>query len=793
MKQSGGRYIAKKPNDNIECRKCVHHVLSHSYSANMKIHDDIVNNMSNDINLIDPNSTIIITIALHFLAPIGSYETSHVRARAHDIIMSLNDDFNNYTTNSNTMNNYKYKSIINQVFDANMAKQSTYLGTNYIDLLPDQPSNIFFELGEIYFYPVKKKLDLSKFDDIKQVEIEYQVIKQFIHENKANALDPERIMNLWIIDMIGTSILGFSNFPWESIDNYHGIFISRKAFFPEEYSETNYSKFKTITHEIGHFFGLLHVFNIDSELGTQSTTNMNDDIYHNLISSQLPPNQENAKLSATYDPSNQNLNQQLHKDPKYNPLFMNFMDYTYDKYVSNFTRNQIQKMRYMINNYRPNINYVSNQVKLPSPKYNPNTNSMTSETNMDRINRMAPNIPSTQKTKSARLAGQGFQIEPKKIPVTNQLPVTKNSVQINNNDMPNLSYNEPSYMSNMSNIGSVDDASKMARLYMQNSTYIAPPINNPSVNTINTSFQTNNQPNENIDSIKMNQRSNKKHNRSKKDKKSSKKSRDKHQSVPKNNNQQYYNYYGQNIPHPQLQYQQNIPVPQVQYQQTSIHPQYNQMYPPQSNQIYPPQNNNMSNIPMQSNSYQNNMSIIPMQPNPPQNNMSTIPMQPKLSQNNMMRSQIMQPNPSQNNMSTIPMQQNQSQNNMRSQNMQPNLNPIQNQQQKSYISQHQYPSQYLHAMNYEPSGQISKSSVSANNSQSPINTNNVSNNVNDASKSRIVASNSPIRRIDRTIGRAGQNISNSSNLEKAKVGGSKIVPSSGPVRKFNRANPIIRN
>lgn len=53
--------------------------------------------------------------------------------------------------------------------------------------------------------------------------------------------------------MIGTSIMGLSSFPWENIDDYTGIIVNRKAFFPEDYGETSYNLYKTFTHEMGHF------------------------------------------------------------------------------------------------------------------------------------------------------------------------------------------------------------------------------------------------------------------------------------------------------------------------------------------------------------------------------------------------------------------------------------------------------------------------------------------------------------------------------------------------------------
>jgi hypothetical protein len=222
----------------------------------------------------------------------------------------------------------------------------------------------------VYYYPVTDQLNLNRYNDVTDIEIEFQVIKQHIFRNRAEAISPEKIINIWIVDMIGTSILGFSSFPWETIDGYHGIVVHQRCFFPEDYNEQQFSGYKTFTHEIGHFFGLLHVFSNNSGLGAYAAINLNldeDELNGDYIAD--TPTQ----LTPTYNPTDKERNRLLHYDNDFNPLFMNFMDYTHDKYVSMFTKNQIQKMRYMIFTYYPGLN---DDNELPLPKYDPITNSI---------------------------------------------------------------------------------------------------------------------------------------------------------------------------------------------------------------------------------------------------------------------------------------------------------------------------------------------------------------------------------------------------------------------------------
>jgi hypothetical protein len=396
---------SNKPTDpQSQFKKCAHHVQSPSYAANMRQHDEIMASAGDRVLAADINNPFNITVVFHFLAPNGTYDKERVMSRANEIIMSLNDDFNNYSANPNTMNNFRYKSIVNQIFMSNMPKQNTYLGQSYLNFVPKMPSNITFDLGQIYYYPVRNRLSLSQYDDVKDLEIEQQVIKQYIHQNRADAISPENFLNVWVIDMTDTNNLGYASFPWEMLDNYHGIVINRRAFFPEDYGETNFGNYKTFTHQVGHYLGLLHVYNQDSANGAPPSTNINADTEFVPMASTDP-----NTPTPSYDPTDRTSNANLQSDPQYNPLFMNFMDYTYDRYVTMFTDNQLRKMRYMLNTYRPRLNSLTNNAQLPVPKYNPDTDTFvgTIGTRSNVSTRNPPLIPARETVPNPRLSAQG--------------------------------------------------------------------------------------------------------------------------------------------------------------------------------------------------------------------------------------------------------------------------------------------------------------------------------------------------------------------------------------------------
>lgn len=282
-----------------------------------------------DLTDIVETSPFIIQVAFHFLAPVGSYNTQKVELRAYDIILSLNDDWNNYSNSPNLMNNFRYKSVISQVFPNNASKQTAYL-RDLIQYVPTKPSNITFEIGQVYYYDIKNRLSLSQYDD---PDIEYQAIKSYINRNKASAILPEYFLNIWIVDMADTDTLGFASHPFSDKRDFDGVIIHRRAFFPEDYDELDYCRYKTVSHQVGHYLGLSHA----------------EDFEPNPI--------KDTKLQSDTG--------------EHNRFFMNPMTQTIDRYVTNFTPRQLADMRYVLQAYRHQLNGLRHDMVLPKPTYRP--------------------------------------------------------------------------------------------------------------------------------------------------------------------------------------------------------------------------------------------------------------------------------------------------------------------------------------------------------------------------------------------------------------------------------------
>ncbi|KAH8592158.1 extracellular metalloprotease [Bisporella sp. PMI_857] len=97
-------------------------------------------------------------------------------------------------------------------------------------------------------------------------------------------------------------------------------------------SATNYNEGKTVTHEVGHWFGLLHTFGSDSCEG--SGDEIADTPQQFSASQGCPVGRDSCTELEGLDP--------IH----------NYMDYSYDSCYEEFTPNQNTRMLSMYNEYR---------------------------------------------------------------------------------------------------------------------------------------------------------------------------------------------------------------------------------------------------------------------------------------------------------------------------------------------------------------------------------------------------------------------------------------------------------
>lgn len=153
-----------------------------------------------------------------------------------------------------------------------------------------------------------------------------------------DAWDTEKYLNIWIGKFQSNTILAESKFPWDTIRSEDGIRIDPEyvGIHCVDALKKRFSYGRTLTHEVGHYLGLLHPWSADCTLGDQV---------------QDTPPQRNAY----YD-----CNKVDDDECGYIPLVENFMQFSDDLCLALFTHDQKKRVDQMISKYRPKL--LSNNV-----------------------------------------------------------------------------------------------------------------------------------------------------------------------------------------------------------------------------------------------------------------------------------------------------------------------------------------------------------------------------------------------------------------------------------------------
>lgn len=150
----------------------------------------------------------------------------------------------------------------------------------------------------------------------------------------------ENYLNIWVCNLTG--YYGFTQFPVSSLEGLShsssnrltdGIIMNHKVFGSSDYGnynlDPNYNKGRTTTHEVGHFLGLRHIWGDANEC---NATDYINDTPEQSVETIGCPTHPKADCSST------------------NKMFQNYMDLTDDVCMNLFTKDQVKRMKIVLEN-----------------------------------------------------------------------------------------------------------------------------------------------------------------------------------------------------------------------------------------------------------------------------------------------------------------------------------------------------------------------------------------------------------------------------------------------------------
>jgi hypothetical protein len=151
----------------------------------------------------------------------------------------------------------------------------------------------------------------------------------------ADAWDTDKYLNIWICDLSG-STLGYATFPDDGVKDEQGVAVDY-ASLPGG-AATGFNQGKTLTHEIGHYFDLYHIWGDDN--GACSGTDNIDDT----------PNQSNSTTTCQAGVVTDRCTTTAP-----GIMYQNFMDYSPDACLFMFTQMQVAHMEEIFERYRSSL------------------------------------------------------------------------------------------------------------------------------------------------------------------------------------------------------------------------------------------------------------------------------------------------------------------------------------------------------------------------------------------------------------------------------------------------------
>lgn len=191
----------------------------------------------------------------------------------------------------------------------------------------------------------RTKTSLDKFPYDSSDRYATEKLDKFIKKDEfgKSAWPSDQYLNMWVCS-IDNGLLGYAQFPggpaWSD-----GVVINNIAFGTNGIAKPPYNLGRTATHEVAHFFDLLHIWGDDNG-GCHRSDNVAD-----------TPNQAGANYDTPTFPSISCGN-----GPN-GDMFMNYMDYVDDEAMFMFTKGQIRRMHATLSGSRNSLENSDGLIK----------------------------------------------------------------------------------------------------------------------------------------------------------------------------------------------------------------------------------------------------------------------------------------------------------------------------------------------------------------------------------------------------------------------------------------------
>lgn len=245
------------------------------------------------------------------------------------------------------------------ISDARVLSQITVLNQDFRRMLdtPGYNSNVIGADIEVEFCMAQRKPDGTATNGINRVNLGTTVWNENNVENilkPETQWDPTQYFNIWVCEFGGTlasqGVLGYAQFPSnsglgglnvnEGLASTDGVIMSWKAFGSSDYVTGTFfpyiDKGRTTTHEVGHAFGLRHIWG-DNPSCVVNATDSNNDYCPDTPAAKY----ENYDCFSTYNSCTA---------APGNDMTENYMDYSNDTCMNTFTLNQKARILAVLEN-----------------------------------------------------------------------------------------------------------------------------------------------------------------------------------------------------------------------------------------------------------------------------------------------------------------------------------------------------------------------------------------------------------------------------------------------------------